>query len=205
MMKLTIATTHLLALSNAFLLPSGSTMPVRPSRASNLNDDEAVYFTGTFPVSTFRYVGDLPPLNFFDPMQITANTEEEQIKYLREAELHHARVAMAAFPTLVAADHLRPGLAINDLYKTPLVEQFPFWIGITAYEFARMGNGWKNPFIEDKFFKLKKEYQPGNLFNLDMKTVSNDRLNQELSNGRLAMLGTLGYLAQELVTHQKPF
>ena len=154
---------------------------------------------------SFKYSGALPPLNYFDPLKISSNLKDGGVKYLREAELHHSRVAMAAFPTLVVADHLQPGLAINDLYNTPILEQIPFWMGMTAYEFARMGNGWKNPFVEDKFFKLKESYQPGNLLNLNMNDVPTDLLNKELSNGRLAMIGTLGYLAQELVTHTKPF
>ena len=32
-----------------------------------------------------------------------------------------------------------------------------------------------------------------------------DKANKELSNGRLAMIGVLGYMVQELVTNQKIF
>jgi hypothetical protein len=63
-----------------------------------------------------------------------------------------------------------------------------------------MGAGWKNPFVEKgNYFKLEDDYQPGNVFKLPNETYSNERLNRELSNGRLAMLGTLGYMAEELV------
>ena len=74
------------------------------------------------------------------------------------------------------------------------------------YEFARMSAGWQNPFVKDgKPFKLQKDYQPGNVLNLKENKYSEDLLNKELNNGRLAMLGTLGIMAQEIVNGQPIF
>ena len=155
-------------------------------------------------IKSFKYVGDIAPVGYFDPIQITTKLSEHDIKYVREAELHHGRVAMLSFLTLIGLDVAQDKLAINYLYDLSWDKQVPFWFGIGCYEFARMGVGWKNPFVQrNAYFKLENDYQPGNLFKLYNDTYSDERLNRELSNGRLAMLGCLGYLAQELVQQQQ--
>ena len=159
--------------------------------------------TGT---TSFKYVGDLPPLNYFDLLQISTNLEDSKLKYVREAELQHCRVAMVAFVSLFTIDHLSGELAINYLYNMPLIVQSPFWIGVGAYEYARMRSGWENPFSKNNLqFKLKLDYQPGNLYNINTQNITNTLLNKELSNGRLAMIASFGYIAQEFITGEKPF
>ena len=151
-------------------------------------------------VKTFTYAGDLAPTGYFDPFLLTTQLKEQDIKYVRESELQHGRVAMLSFVSLVGLDMLNDDLAINQLYKLEWEQQFPFWFGIGCYEFARMGAGWKNPFVKgNSMFKLEDDYQPGNIFKLPNDTYTEDKLNRELSNGRLAMLGCMGYLAQEYV------
>tara|TARA_B100001027_G_C16264441_1_gene331178 strand:+ start:2708 stop:3259 length:552 start_codon:yes stop_codon:yes gene_type:complete len=151
-------------------------------------------------VNSFNYQGDIKPVGYFDPANIASSLSEKDLKYVREAELQHGRVAMMAFIGLVGLDLFQDDLAINYLYKMNWEEQFPYWFGVGCYEFARMGAGWKNPFIgRNTLFKLEDNYQPGNLLKLPDKSYSEERLNRELSNGRLAMLGTLGYMAEELL------
>ena len=58
---------------------------------------------------------------------------------------------------------------------------------------------------ETVHFKLKKDYQPGNVLKMSDDMYSADMLNKELSNGRLAMLGAMGYICQELVSGQSVF
>lgn len=152
-------------------------------------------------VKSFNYVGDISPTNYFDPLRLTSDLSDDKIKYVREAELQHGRVAMLSFIGLLGLDLLQEkNLAINYLYDQDWKVQLPFWFGTGCYEFSRMGAGWKNPFIEgENYFKLEDHYQPGNVFKINHSKISEESLNRELSNGRLAMLGCLGYIAHEYI------
>lgn len=152
-------------------------------------------------VNSFKYVGDIAPTKYFDPLRLTSDLSDDKIKYVREAELQHGRVAMFSFIGLLGIDLVQEDkLAINFLYDQGWEVQLPFWFGTGCYEFSRMGAGWKNPFVEgENYFKLEDDYQPGNVFKVNHSKISEERLNRELSNGRLAMLGCLGYIAHEYI------
>lgn len=148
----------------------------------------------------FTYVGDIAPLGYFDPLGLSANCDEGTLKYLREAELQHGRVAMLSFLAMVGVDALFPDdVAVNHLSSMSLLEQSPYWFGVASFEVARMLKGWKDP--TEAVFSLEDTYQPGNLFEVPDSEYDEESLNKELSNGRLAMIGCLGYMAQELVQH----
>ena len=66
-------------------------------------------------VKTFTYAGDLAPTGYFDPFLLTTQLKEQDIKYVRESELQHGRVAMLSFVSLVGLDMLNDDLAINQL------------------------------------------------------------------------------------------
>jgi hypothetical protein len=72
---------------------------------------------------------------------------------------------------------------------------------MSLFEFSRMRTLYKNP--KDRLFELKDDVQPGTLnpYVLFDETSSN----KELSNGRLAMIGVVGYIVQELITQEKVF
>ena len=101
----------------------------------------------------------------------------------------------------------------------PAIEQIPglqnsgIWLamvfGIGIAEGSRVARGWSDPSLEGHFFqKLKPNYVPGDLgFDpLGLKPTSPSELREmqtkELQNGRLAMIGAAGFLAQEAVTGQ---
>ena len=160
------------------------------------------------PVKSFKYVGSTPPIKNFDPLNILKNKSENRIKYTREAELQHGRVAMLAttvIPFLEFMDKDDSMLGINYLSSLDAYHQAPFWLGVASYEAIRMGRGWKNPFTTNTTFMLLEDYQPGNLGNYNMDNISDDILNKELNNGRLAMLAFMGILGQEMVSGTSVF
>ena len=148
---------------------------------------------------TFNFNGDIKPTGYFDPLRLTENISEKNLKYLREAELHHGRVAMIAATMLPILDSIdKDTLAIDYFSKNGELNQLG--LGYMAiFEFIRMFSLYKNP--REKLFELRDNAQPGMLN--PYIPFQEELSNKELSNGRLAMLGALGYIAQELVTQQK--
>ena len=157
------------------------------------------------PETKFKFVGDTAPLGYFDPFSFIDNKSEGFLKSLREAELQHSRVAMTSMVALPLIDYFAPNdnLGINYLSDHPLGFQVALLAAFGYLESQRILKNYKNPFEGGSPFTLKDDVEPGSYFNYDLK---DDRLmNVELNNGRLAMLGSFGYIVQELVTQQPIF
>merc|ERR1711934_1095006 len=77
-------------------------------------------------VSSFNYQGDIGPVGYFDPANMASSLSDKDLKYVREAELQHGRVAMMAFLGLAGLDLAQDKLAVNFLYDLTWEEQFPF-------------------------------------------------------------------------------
>jgi len=127
-----------------------------------------------------------------------------QPAFLREAELKHGRIAMIAAILLPASEQVSDNLGIQ------LFQSNPELVGVGlafmfVSEFSSMVRGWENPLV--KTFALKENYQPGDFgltFGVNNESMG-DQMDKELNNGRLAMIGILGMMAQELVTQQQLF
>ena len=165
----------------------------------------AFNFGGRKPITQFKYVGDTKPLDYFDPMQITSNSPNDLVKFVREGELQNGRIAMFAFVSLVGIELATGKPGVTYLSSLDGISQIPFWFSFGFFEYARLNAGWQNPFAGGSAFKLEKDYQPGNVFNVPEDKYDEKLMNIELNNGRLAMIGTLGFIAQELVTKSMIF
>ena len=167
-------------------------------------------FVNNKPLTSFIFRGDTPPLNYFDPLQITKTASDDTLKYLREAELQHSRIAMVSsilFPILEVS-HDTP--AVNYLSNAPDSTQYAWLALFSIYELARMNAGWQNPFNKGKPFSLENNYEPGAVFITKDSDFFNSpscfrQLDCELNNGRLAMLGLTVTMINELVSNQPLF
>jgi light-harvesting complex I chlorophyll a/b binding protein 1 len=170
--------------------------------------------------------GSTSPIANFDPLGISKGASLLNVKRLREAETQHGRVAMLAvlgllvteqpieFHPLFEAYNKDIGPAIRHLDEvravTPIFFEI-FAIVIGYLELYRALTGWKIPDDDTKFQDLKDNYYPGDIgFDpLGLKpTVTADFLamsTKEINNGRLAMLGVAGMVAQELVNGKEIF
>lgn len=147
--------------------------------------------------------GTIDPIGFWDPLNITNDMDDRLGLYIREAEQQHGRVAMLsmiALPTLDILD--RSELAIN--YYNDFSNIFiskELFVGVFLTEIARIFIQYEYP--GEKLFRLKKDVYPGNLFNYDISNIKDTLIEKELANGRLAMLTSVFYISQELITNHK--
>ena len=150
-------------------------------------------------------LGVIKPLGFWDPLKITNNMDQRLFNYVREAELQHGRIAMLSMAVLPTLDILdKNELSINAYQNNQDITLSMVALMIMGlYESSRIFIQYENP--STKLFRLKENVMPGNLFNYNTTSLSPDLLNKEISNGRLAMVGALTYIIQELVTQQKIF
>lgn len=161
------------------------------------------------------------PFGYFDPLGLAPDNAKD-FKKFQESELKHGRVAMFAFLGIVAGEKF--GFIFGDHISGPAIYQyqqaegfFSAWsanvIGLTlAIEGFNIVKGWDAPGeAEGALAGLKDSYVPGNLMfdPLGLKPKNPSELKsiqtKEVNNGRLAMLGVAGIVAQELVTGQAIF
>uniref|UniRef100_A0A6U5L4A5 Plastid light harvesting protein n=1 Tax=Corethron hystrix TaxID=216773 RepID=A0A6U5L4A5_9STRA len=219
-MKLCL-TAALLPASAAFVAPSGKPSTTKTSlQAADLNGwvpDESKFAWGL--------PGSLDPAEDFDPFGFADETDLTQMKYYREAETTHGRVAMLAvvgFLVTEAPFSFHPlfdtagrdiGPAIRHLDEVRVSTPFFFEIlalVIGGAELTRSLVGWETPGNESNR-ALKEDYYPGDIgfdpLGLKPKTFEefSAMSTKELQNGRLAMLGIAGIVAQEFINGKEIF
>ena len=140
-------------------------------------------------------------INLFDQSVLAKNI---QPVFLREAELKHGRLAMVSTILLPLMEQTTNEPGINFFQEHPEFIQLGLSFMFIS-EFSSIVRGWQNPLI--KPFYIKEDYQPGDFglkFGVNEESLG-DQMDKELNNGRLAMIGILGMMVQELVTKQQLF
>ncbi|KAL7516518.1 hypothetical protein ACHAWX_001527 [Stephanocyclus meneghinianus] len=163
-------------------------------------------------------VGITPPVGFFDPLGLSAGKSDATMKYYRESELKHGRVAMAAcLGWYLNAGGVHPAFN-SELSNDPLkamVElpavgwlQFVLGCGVTTRHSILTGFFLVNCKLEaiewlGEQIKARPGYNPGDLLGAAYWVDNSDEgwvmyQNKELNNGRLAMLAITGMIYQDV-------
>ena len=175
--------------------------------------DDAV--VASFDVKTMPGVSG--PLGFFDPLDFCGDASEGKIRFYREVELKHGRVAMLAAFGFLVGEQFHPlwGGAIDvpsyiAFQETPLQTFWPAVVLVISVLEVFSVFSFNTPFGGEKW-SIRSDYENGDLgFDpLGLKPESPAELKEmqtkELNNGRLAMIGIAGMVVQELVSGQKLF
>ncbi|KAL9181924.1 hypothetical protein ACHAXT_012267 [Thalassiosira profunda] len=215
-----------LALVSALLGSAAAFAPAPSGRASTAVRDSLNGWVPDESKFAWGLPGSLPPVGDFDPAGLAKDTPLSTMKQWREAETQHGRVAMlAAIGMLVTEEPIEYhplfeayekdiGPAIRHLDEVDATS--PFFLTfltilIGSLEWNRALRGFAKPEGEFSFQQLKEDYYPGDIgFDpLGLKPEDPEEYaaiqTKELQNGRLAMLGAAGMIAQELVNGEEIF
>lgn len=163
------------------------------------------------------------PLGFWDPAGFSEGKTEGKLRFYREVEIKHGRVAMLAALGFPVAEQFHPlfGGSVDvpsymAFQQTPLQSFWPLVIFAIAIPEIYSVFTFQRPF--DFFYNeagppwtIQEDHPPGDMgfdplglmpaepsARLEMET-------KELNHGRAAMIGIAGMVAQELVSGQKLF
>jgi len=179
------------------------------------------------PFNPLTFAQSLPgisgPLGYWDPAGFCSDSNgadgaatEGKVRFYREVEVKHARVAMLAAVGFPIAEQFHPLFATDDAPSFAAFQQTPlqtFWPAvvflIAVIEVLSIFPAFENPNVEG--WAIKSEHVAGD-FGFDplgLKPEDPAELaemqTKELNNGRLAMIAIAGMVVQEGVTGSKLF
>merc|ERR1712070_49457 len=134
---------------------------------------------------------------------------EGKVRFYREVELKHGRVAMLAALGFPLAEQFHPLFATDDAPSFSAFQQTPlqtFWVFTFQNPASRMDNG-----EPAQPWTIRSDYEAGNLgFDpMGLRPTDPSELlamqNKEINNGRLAMIAIAGMVVQEGISGAKLF
>jgi len=157
------------------------------------------------------------PLDFFDPLGFCTECTEGKLCFYREVELKHGRVAMLASLGFIVGEQFHPLFGGNidvpsylAFQQTPLQTFWPAVVAAIAIPEVFSVFSFNSP-LGGEPWSVRADRESGDLgFDpLGLKPEDAKELKEmqtkELNNGRLAMIGAAGMIAQELVSGTKIF
>merc|ERR1719231_2037272 len=173
---------------------------------------DPVAFAKTLP-------GITDPLGFFDPIGFCSaeDVSEGKIRFYREVELKHGRVAMLAALGFLVGEQFHPlfGGSIDvpsyiAFQETPLQTFWPLVVfSISVLEVFSVFS-FQNPAGSEPW-SIRTDHEAGDLAFAPAGLKPTDPAElmemqtKEINNGRLAMIGIAGMVVQELVSGGKLF
>merc|ERR1711924_90944 len=150
------------------------------------------------------------PLGFFDPLGFTTDASEGKVKFYREVEIKHGRVAMLASVGFLVGEQFHPLWGGNvdvpsviAYQETPLQTFWPVVVFLIAIHEVLSVFTFNSPF-GGELWSIRSDYANGDLGwdPLGLKPTDPAELKEmqtkEINNGRLAMIGIVGMIGQEL-------
>ena len=197
------------------LAPRAGRAAVRMQEAAMTPEAEAPPPEPVFSVKDMPGITD--PLGFFDPLNFCEDASEGKIKFYREVELKHGRVAMLAAFGFLVGEQFHPlwGGAIDvpsyiAFQETPLQTFWPAVVFVISIFEVFSVFTFQNP-VGSQPWTISLDHEAGDFGwdPLGLKPTDAAELKEmqtkELNNGRLAMIGIAGMVVQELVSGQKLF
>merc|ERR1719189_2322468 len=152
-------------------------------------------------VSVVDDVGILPPVGFFDPAGLSEGRDEDKILRWREIELKHGRQSMLAALGFLIGEQFHPLFPdISDNIPSAVVwqeEALRPVLGAIVAAIAALELAGANASAQGRR-PGDFEFDPLGLMPEDPDEL-NELQTKEIQNGRLAMLGIAGMVAQEMV------
>jgi hypothetical protein len=194
-----------------------SASAIRTSGVQSRKSKQSPVMSSTLSEDFEEMPGVTAPLGFFDPLGFSKDVSEGRLRFYREVELKHSRLAMLAVLGFVLGEQFHPlfgGKIDSPSYlafqQTPLQNFWPAVVLAIAIPEVFSVYSFNSPFGGEPW-SIRSDYEPGNLgFDplilkpIDPKELK-DMQNKELNNGRLAMLAAAGMIAQEYTTGAKLF
>merc|ERR1712087_298554 len=207
---------HSFSVFMALSLASASTSIIAPAAAFGAP-------RAAVQMSTVDYAKLMPgegPFGFFDPLGFMSQGDmtEGRARYYREVEVKHGRVAMLGALGFLVGEQFHPlfGGNINvpsyvAYQETPLQTFWPTVVGIIGvFEFFSI-TSIEGSFEVKEFLPNGEKREAGEFMfdplGFEPKGAAEfaNMQSKELNNGRLAMIGMAGMVAQELVSGSKIF